>query len=656
MQASRIVAAQEAGVIINEHYDVEEYVRRRTAFLGKHPDYFHLPRLFPIARRDAGDVFSFEGERLPVQEVRRREQAAGFDLLLPLPTNKNTQSIDYLNSYGAREWSPSVGWPVARPASFYEDQDNLTTPSLPTATISTFVSHTAVQHQSQPQQPALNVAHSPSSNTQTVTPPTSPTLAASQHNHAAVPHMALDPRSSVQTPMTQSANTNQDVPSREQTATVNTTAPSQLPDSDHDRLNTSADPSSPMAESLPTQATSPMAPDHPSDARQQGLTPSIIDNIGTQPSQQHAPTSTPAATAEPTVMPVWPSDPREKEMVRVIIENLGKERTQQHAPASTVPVTELPTTKQQAPPSTPPVTGNASTEDQSPPSASSVRVGNDVAALAGRGMSVPVKQKPGKKTTASASPPVKATDSVMGDELVDEQMSLAGSEAVEQKRGKKRAASEPSDEDAPGSTDGSRSAEQTPEAASRPAKKLKVLKGPRKPVTAPSNKSSPASKSKTKRKTATPSRISSPIDPLEAIIAGTALPTNADEAKQAAETCYQRLLAQQNPTKKATASSRQSRVRRGQDPDLLPEFFNPNAFPKGMMHDQQVRCLCNVVADDNEPMIGCDKCLVWEHRQCIGEALPANFNPDVDPYLCRMCDPWTHRAVIARLRREHALE
>ncbi|KAF2767804.1 hypothetical protein EJ03DRAFT_140375 [Teratosphaeria nubilosa] len=94
--------------VINEHYNRAEYVRRRAGFLDKHPDYTAHAQLFPICRRDANDVFRSPDEVLSVQEVQRREIAAGIDPLLPLPTTHNTQTLDSFASYPDREWSPGL--------------------------------------------------------------------------------------------------------------------------------------------------------------------------------------------------------------------------------------------------------------------------------------------------------------------------------------------------------------------------------------------------------------------------------------------------------------------------------------------------------------------------------------------------------------------
>ncbi|KAI7195319.1 hypothetical protein KC316_g4565 [Hortaea werneckii] len=91
-------AAPAADTVVNDFYDKEDYVRRRADFLGSHDDYTGIS-VFPIARDDANRVFPDEHEVLSVQEVQRRETAAGFEDLLPLPTTANTQTIDDFKSY-----------------------------------------------------------------------------------------------------------------------------------------------------------------------------------------------------------------------------------------------------------------------------------------------------------------------------------------------------------------------------------------------------------------------------------------------------------------------------------------------------------------------------------------------------------------------------
>ncbi|KAI6813510.1 hypothetical protein KC332_g11554 [Hortaea werneckii] len=107
---------------------------------------------------------------------------------------------------------------------------------------------------------------------------------------------------------------------------------------------------------------------------------------------------------------------------------------------------------------------------------------------------------------------------------------------------------------------------------------------------------------------------------LEAIIAGTRLPANRAEALRA------------------------SHIRRGRIGDQQPEFFTPEAFPD----DGQVRCVCGLTENDDMPMTACEGCDVWQHIACVG---PAYYEEMAD-YFCQMCDPFVHRELVARLRRE----
>ncbi|KAI7235995.1 hypothetical protein KC330_g3977 [Hortaea werneckii] len=93
-------AAPAADTVVNDFYNKEDYVRRRADFLGSHDDYKGIS-VFPIARDDANRVFP-----------QRRETAAGFEDLLPLPTTANTQTIDDFKSYPDHEWALPNNFPV----------------------------------------------------------------------------------------------------------------------------------------------------------------------------------------------------------------------------------------------------------------------------------------------------------------------------------------------------------------------------------------------------------------------------------------------------------------------------------------------------------------------------------------------------------------
>lgn len=84
----------------------------------------------------------------------------------------------------------------------------------------------------------------------------------------------------------------------------------------------------------------------------------------------------------------------------------------------------------------------------------------------------------------------------------------------------------------------------------------------------------------------------------------------------------------------------------------MPEFFDTNNFAKGEEEDS-VRCVCGVTFDDAEQMIACDGCNVWQHKACMGEAVPDDV--ENESYLCHVCAPYAHRALIAKLRRDDPL-
>ena len=138
---------------------------------------------------------------------------------------------------------------------------------------------------------------------------------------------------------------------------------------------------------------------------------------------------------------------------------------------------------------------------------------------------------------------------------------------------------------------------------------------------------------------------------IERVISGNALPRTVAEATSAAETRLARLLANHNVSKKA---SKRHRVAAGAEPDFMPEYFNIKNFPKTEdTKIDDVRCACGVVVDDEQGFIACDKCGVWQHQDCMGDAVPENTNKG--KYFCHVCEPWVHRELVARLRRENPL-
>lgn len=90
---------------IHEHYNKEEYVKRRVYFLST-CEGFKTWRtgLFDIAESDAALVFTSKDRSKSVQEVERREEHFGICPSLPLPTTQNCQTLDDFRVYGLEQW------------------------------------------------------------------------------------------------------------------------------------------------------------------------------------------------------------------------------------------------------------------------------------------------------------------------------------------------------------------------------------------------------------------------------------------------------------------------------------------------------------------------------------------------------------------------
>ncbi|KAK5133560.1 hypothetical protein LTR08_007599 [Meristemomyces frigidus] len=699
MAISSALAAQETGYLLDEHYTIEEYVRRRVGYLSRHPDYAHVPYLFPMVRRAAEEIFKSEYERVHVLEVRRREQTAELEDLLPLPTTDNTQT---LAQYGSRQWLSGVMWPSAGPAT---TAVNLTTSNSPNATFGTanngVTSHTPAPPRSQSGQSTLDRT---SPNGQIV-PPSS--VAAVPYTAGAVEQQGpRRPSLSAQAApaMTQSAaNTCPDVPSPQQTSTIDASGPPHAPNIDQPSTNKLAMAGSPTFDGNSTAATAPMAHvQHPGLGQFQLASPGAA-TLGTQQPQstvswtppsaisnqavvqqaqwftpatssstyggqysqavaQQAQWSTPATSSStydgkysqavaqqaPWFTPATSSSTYGGQYNQAVVQQApwptpatsslsdGGQYNQalvQQAPWFT-PATSPPTNggqyngprvpssvSQQGPLSTPSTSNHRSTEQRTSQSSSVVRVANGVAALANRGMSVPVKVKPGKKkVAATATAQSDATDSVLGEAPIDRHNAevAADIEAKRQKYSKKRAAPQPSPEIDASSTiiNNDERTAQTPEGTPSPAKKLKTLKGPRKTTEPP----------------AKPNAKAPMAAHIEAVLAGTALPTSIAEALSTSATRHARLLTHHTTTTPPAPGA--------PPPDLLPEFFNPAAFPDA----NQVRCACGVAHDDGARMIACRGCGVWQHTLCMGVTDARR------KFACQVCEPWRHRELVARLR------
>lgn len=137
-----------------------------------------------------------------------------------------------------------------------------------------------------------------------------------------------------------------------------------------------------------------------------------------------------------------------------------------------------------------------------------------------------------------------------------------------------------------------------------------------------------------------------------ATVSGSRLPKSRAEAAEAAVERRQALMSELLSKKKKT-----------RHPDLGPEFFDTANFTedeKDIDGNPPVRCVCGDKVDDDSytgAWIGCDNddCRVWQHVTCMGEAVPAPHVRDTAKYLCQQCDPFAHRRLIQRLRKDHPL-
>ncbi|KAF2170033.1 hypothetical protein M409DRAFT_19646 [Zasmidium cellare ATCC 36951] len=148
----------------------------------------------------------------------------------------------------------------------------------------------------------------------------------------------------------------------------------------------------------------------------------------------------------------------------------------------------------------------------------------------------------------------------------------------------------------------------------------------------------------------------------------TSTSTTAPSSTTAANTLLDRIargeiLPKSKPLATAASAHRHTlllaaHARKTHHPDFPPEFYDRANFSKDDLAKQNVvRCLCGDTKDDKNPLrdrdwVGCDneKCGVWQHVDCIGEAVPKDL--DRDDYLCHMCDPFRHRRRLQEVRRE----
>ncbi len=588
--ASREVAAWEGGRIINEHYNIEEYVKRRVHFLGKHPDYKDRSvGLFPIARRASEEIFHTDRLQLSVQEVRRRELANEVLPLLPLPTTENTATIDDFEGYPEGEYSVSaemmdssaLTYPLqmmtgvhalirsAETADGEPDTSDLAAPQL----------HA---------QPEANIAQASKTNP-------------ANHEQKAMSIPArLEANSTIsqgQVPQMTTYNVANGLSNFSQ---VTTSSPASYM-AEVAPSRTDGQPTSSSEQSM-LQTAQSSAEYPPGNA---ALIRDIIAKLGTKPTP-----SIDTPTQPPTEALSTPQEAsQEDEAVKgdeVLIKNItaklgSKPQIPIYSPA--LPTTEAPSPAPEAAPQ-PDTTRRPH-----------LSIPPGVSALASHGFNPGVKVRSGKRQ--------REVTTVFGG---TEETTKTSEHAV--------------------------SAE--PEVP--PPKKPKlnvVLKLPNNRAPETEKRETRETRSKSEQKESKEAQASA----FENIISGEVLPKTAAEARAAAEARYKRLLEKHQDAQKPTKTNRGKRARKSPDgaqdaPDLLPEFFVKEKIVDGM-EDGSVRCICGAVVSDETLMVSCETCNVWQHIACMGDAVPKDLKND--DYYCHVCDPFLHRELVARLRRENPL-
>lgn len=252
----------------------------------------------------------------------------------------------------------------------------------------------------------------------------------------------------------------------------------------------------------------------------------------------------------------------------------------------------------------------------------SIQIRHPISALANRGFNLPVKFPRSKKRSPSPE---------------DEETSIEETEALKS---------------------GPRLRERSMQTSSAAATKTLIvkLKIPSLGMTSPSNINDAVRKIRASNSTITKPSAPKPrlhgglgkskdaVNRFEYVIAGTALPSCPEEARNAAVERLKR-LQRDNPT----ASKKSARRASAPTLDFPPEFFNNQDLPKDM-EKGVVRCICK--SKYPYKTISCEDCFAWQHLECMGSAVPEDL--ESGKYKCQVCDPWAHRELLARLRREQS--
>lgn len=68
--------------------------------------------------------------------------------------------------------------------------------------------------------------------------------------------------------------------------------------------------------------------------------------------------------------------------------------------------------------------------------------------------------------------------------------------------------------------------------------------------------------------------------------------------------------------------------------------------------EEIIRCICGEYEEEEDierDMICCDKCLAWQHNDCMGLTFPKDQAPD--EYFCEQCKPENHRELLDKIAR-----
>jgi hypothetical protein len=123
---------EQGGRVLNDHYTSIEYAQRRLGHISRHPNYRNTLNIHLKVGRESDEVFGqHNNERLSVQSVRKRELTLNIDPLTPLPTSRNTATIDDYASYPPIEWKPGMPerWHESgKPSSLMDSNEMSTAP------------------------------------------------------------------------------------------------------------------------------------------------------------------------------------------------------------------------------------------------------------------------------------------------------------------------------------------------------------------------------------------------------------------------------------------------------------------------------------------------------------------------------------------------